>query len=371
VSAEPILVLGEGRGGEADEFFRVNSVRFFQSGSIVMTNGGTAELRAFDKDGKLLFSSGGRGEGPGEYQEIRTVDVIRGDTLVVWDVGLRRITVLRPDGEVASTISVSLAGEDVELVGEITAAVPSGIAVLADTLFVVTPAPPVSLLTGLRATGGGRAGVDPAKVQVDGVYRLDVPLFLLDRSGSVVRRSEAVPGDAWFLRNGQANYLQLGPRLSVGAGDDVMIAGNGENLTSPFSTGPSTWLPTGLVRRPITERMWNDRLEAILASFTRSPSTRSYFQAMPAPDSLPVFGGLLVGAEGRVWVQEYLTPEEVQNGGSQVWHTIDRVGRSVRRVELPAELAVMDFAEGRVVGVHRDSLGVERILVYALHDESW
>lgn len=54
------------------------------------------ELLVFDADGSLLEVVGRAGEGPGEYAVVSLVSVTEGDTVRVFDNGLRRLTVLAP-----------------------------------------------------------------------------------------------------------------------------------------------------------------------------------------------------------------------------------------------------------------------------------
>jgi hypothetical protein len=54
------------------------------------------ELLVFDADGSLLEVVGRAGEGPGEYAVVSLVSVTDGDTVRIFDNGLRRLTVLAP-----------------------------------------------------------------------------------------------------------------------------------------------------------------------------------------------------------------------------------------------------------------------------------
>jgi hypothetical protein len=66
-------------------------------------SGGAARIWVFDTTGSFLRTFGRRGEGPGEYQAIGNLRFRPGDTLEIYDSGLRRKTILAPDGTVVST----------------------------------------------------------------------------------------------------------------------------------------------------------------------------------------------------------------------------------------------------------------------------
>src|SRR5215213_5330837 len=52
---------------------------------------------AFGPDGRFLRTMGRKGSGPGEFQAIRTIQVLPGDSLLVFDGGLNRVSVFAPD----------------------------------------------------------------------------------------------------------------------------------------------------------------------------------------------------------------------------------------------------------------------------------
>ena len=66
-------------------------------------SGGAAAVWVFDTVGTFLRTFGRRGEGPGEYQAIGNLRFRPGDTLEIYDSGLRRKTILAPDGTVVGT----------------------------------------------------------------------------------------------------------------------------------------------------------------------------------------------------------------------------------------------------------------------------
>jgi hypothetical protein len=74
----------------------MNAVRL-DDGRIAIIDGGSSEVRLFDADGRFVATFGGEGDGPGRFNAPRGVWQ-RADSLVVWDVQLRRTTVFPLDG---------------------------------------------------------------------------------------------------------------------------------------------------------------------------------------------------------------------------------------------------------------------------------
>ncbi len=86
----PALVLGTTDGSEvAEQFNQVVGATRLESGSLVVADGGSRELRFFDANGQHVKTVGGIGEGPGELGRLFSLDRIRGDTLIAndWPVG--------------------------------------------------------------------------------------------------------------------------------------------------------------------------------------------------------------------------------------------------------------------------------------------
>jgi hypothetical protein len=96
-----VVVLGDATGGgivEETNEVAAGTEFFFLVHRVV-----SDEIRVFRRDGTFHTSVGRRGEGPGEYRDIRALWVSPGDTLHVIDAGLFRNTVLSPSLDVVRT----------------------------------------------------------------------------------------------------------------------------------------------------------------------------------------------------------------------------------------------------------------------------
>ena len=81
---------------------------------------------------------------------------------------------------------------------------------------------------------------------------------------------------------------------------------------------------------------------------------------------MPVFGRVLVDAEQRIWVRDYIAPWA--GDLPQQWTVLDPEGRPLARVETPVGLDVMHIGAEHVTGVVRDELDVEYVVVYRVEN---
>src|SRR5690606_30061138 len=107
IAAEPVLEIGMAEGPPAYLLDQVRGARRLANGELVIANGGSGELRFYAADGTHLRSSGRRGDGPGEFQDISSVDDFRGDSLAVYDARAQRLSVLSSEGKFGRAITFS------------------------------------------------------------------------------------------------------------------------------------------------------------------------------------------------------------------------------------------------------------------------
>ncbi|MYA64352.1 MAG: hypothetical protein F4Y21_06850, partial [Gemmatimonadetes bacterium] len=100
IAPEPTLVLGELEGIDAYLFSQIRGATRLSTGTVVVLDGASSQLRAFSGDGTHLWTSGGSGEGPGEMRNPTHLETLPGDTIQVQD-GLARIRYAADGGLIA------------------------------------------------------------------------------------------------------------------------------------------------------------------------------------------------------------------------------------------------------------------------------
>ena len=69
--------------------------------------------------------------------------------------------------------------------------------------------------------------------------------------------------------------------------------------------------------------------------------------------------------DGNLWVQDYRSWVS-EAGVDRIWTVFDPEGRYLGDVTVPAGLRVFTIHTDRLIGVHYDDLGVERVRIYAI-----
>ncbi len=354
VSATPLLEIGVVEGEEAYQLNRVAGAVRLADGRIVVANGGSSELRYYDASGRHLRSVGGRGGGPGEFQHIRVLSRLAGDSLLVGDGGVARISIFDGEGGFVTShgvpVPVGVLG-DGTLVGRRSARtlaageLKSGL--LRDPEWVVGYARDGAVLDTLGLLRGTER-----HVHVEG-------------SGGAISSIEISTPP--FGRVQQ--LVSGGDRVYAGAADtyeiEVYRPGLGlERLIRLLR--PHQAVTPAVIERLKEERLKEERLKeerlGAAASEERRRSVERLFAAMVFPEMLPAHGDFKVDAEGILWVEEYRSPGEEQPR----WNLFDQERGWLTRVETPPRLRVLEIGADYLLGVWRDEFDVEYLRVYGI-----
>lgn len=99
---EEVLRIGVVEGAEPYQFFDVSAVAVDEAGRIYVANRMTASVRVFDPRGRFLRELGGKGQGPGEFQDVSRLYVTP-DGVWVRDDRQLRVTGFSYEGELLDT----------------------------------------------------------------------------------------------------------------------------------------------------------------------------------------------------------------------------------------------------------------------------
>lgn len=342
LSAEPLVRIGRVEGDPAYLFQRIRSVALLPDGGVAVGDLGSLTIRLFDARGGLVGQMGGPGEGPGELEWLRHLELLPPDTLVVHDPGSMRMTRFLTDGTLLSTATVRAEDGRPEMVLGRFSDGDWALAWISQTEIDDDPS---------------TASADPMRL---GRFAPDgTPVAMLGRATGLVRLGRgpvpfspylhgAVVGDSLYVTDG------LEPSISVVDHEGEVVRSLEVEVPAPDRAAAWSALRTELEAEDDLDRL-DDIPEAAEA------------------EPVPHIARMLADDGGRLWLKHlepttdhYLGGGWAGRGPGGRWTVVDPGGAVTARIDLPADLVLMDVAHGRIAGVTRDELGVERVEVYAL-----
>lgn len=352
-AAIDVCEIGVASGPEEAQLDEVAGALRLADGTIVVANGGSGEVRFFDRTGAFLHAVGREGEGPNEYRSVDYLGLL-GDTVVVYDRRLLRLSVLDRDGTFLRSVSLAkltlpyvvgtldsgavgaweFVAREQETMGIHTASIQFGT---------------ISVPGGAFEVFGSANTAEEALVKYRG--RVTRAFRAFSREGDV-----AAGGSHMYVLDASSNnrisVYNLSGRLERVLAIDVA-------RQAPTSEDVSRWVEG-----------WMNEFHP--GSQAVEDWWRFGFRELPRPDSIPLLRSLVVDSAGNVCGEHY--PQTVQSASHYWCFTAD--GHFVRAIQLPPGMVRRGphpfndprpyIAGGYVTGVWADDLGVERVKVFRL-----
>ncbi len=351
LSPEPVVDIG---GGDTEEtqLFRVRGAVRLSDGRIVLANAGSGQLRFYDSLGDYERFAGGLGEGPGEFRDISRLYRMPDDSLLAYDIAMRRATIVTRQGQVARTMVLrGMAGSN-----------PQPLGVFGDGQLLMR-----SYL--------GQAGSS------EGRYRIPGGLYRVRADGTGFDSLGVNAGTEYLhLRVGGLSMLipALFNRYGRAVTDNLSYSVVNTS-TYEIRTHDHTGALVSIIRRAVTpQRIGNDELAGEVARSLANLGERAREGAASAigdtevPEFMPVLGSwydtgrnlvLLPDAEGNLWVREYEAPTE----RDVRWSVFDSAGAYLGMIRnWPARFTPFEIGPDYVLGVWRDADDVEHVQMYEL-----
>jgi len=338
------------------EIGKLASAHFLRPDKIVIADRTSHELHFLDLTTGEVVTAGGRGDGPGEirgsvFQTIRT-----GRGVAVWDLMAMRVTHFSSSGVVTALRTLPM-GTLRNLLAPLTAVFSDGAIVFRDGEEIGRPRPAGRYRHQVRYLEfpmNGDVRVITEKLGAEEFHRTHVdiaPDFF--SSGSVIFGHElhdAQAGDLLVVAQTDLPVVQLLRR-------DGSVA-----TTIPLSPGEEAsakdveLVRSGQATRDARLRTGIGRLGAIVELPSRSTPAND----VPANDTTPSIGDLLVDLDGRVWLKSYDLPSS-----SAVRWRVWKPGGSRPEFELvlPHSHSLLDAHDNLVLLHAKDDLGVDRVVI--------
>jgi hypothetical protein len=346
VDPEPILSIGTVSGDPEYQMFTVNGAVRLSDGRIAIANDGSRDVRVYDARGAYLSTIGGHGSGPGEFNSIWYMGRFGGDTLVVLDGYLRRVSYLHPDVGFVRAINTE---QELGLV-----------------LMAQGNTGDGRLLFGGGPIWGGMSGLE------NGFSRDRTRFVLTGSDGSLETTFAELPSSEVYaeIDENEARVFMV-PFSKFPAGalqGDLAYAGTGDTYEI------LVWNLAGDMIRiirmdqdpiPITPADVTAYIEERLEGFEDEAQRnlmRENYQKPPPLDRMPAYRRFLTDDLGCLWVEEYRRPGD----DVPVWTVFDGEGTVLGRVSLPSGLYLREVGEDYVLGVLADDLDVEYVQMFRM-----
>jgi hypothetical protein len=359
LSQTPLVEIGVEEGDSVYEMYEVGGARRLSDGRIVVANGGTGELRFYDREGRFIESIGGVGKGPGEFEYLVWVQVLPGDTLLAFD-DMHRLTAFAPNGDVMWTRSFMNVGSSwFEGLSR-----PGDVRLHDGTMLMVWN----SRNIGERIRSGA---LRPGETVRDAAV-----VIHYDTAGTIIDTVAVLAGveSAIHERNGRPAviFAPMGRVVAYALGGDRIYVGSQQTFEIREYLPDGTL--AGLIRRPAVDLTITDAdMDRFVAAITRGVDDASarrdieeLIAALPLPPSRAAYGRLVLDATGRLWISEPLIVTQMPVR----WSVFDPAVGLLGEVVVPEHFEVYEIGVDYVLGLWTDDLGVEYVRMYGLNREN-
>jgi hypothetical protein len=360
VSAEPRVSIGVLDGPAEYQLFDVVAAARQSDGDLVLVDGGTREVRLYDGDGVFLTKFGGRGSGPGEFQDPVQVLVAPGDTLLVWDDVLARVTRFSSGGELIDVRTVDR--------GKIAKAVepplyPGTGRLLPDGDLLVR----LTEKSGVKLAKSGKQGPSDESRARSGALRVSADYAQIDTLmffGDAEQVTVSAPWGDWRIAPPRAKTTVIAVQ-----GSESRICIGDQKAAEISCFGPDAsrtsirWNPKEVMLTDADVTKWRDTTVAMLAGKLSESEVLSVLDQVTVPAVRPPFSAIMLDAAGNLWVEQ--GPSSNGDSESTDYLVFDPAGVLLGAVVLP-QVQVLDIGDNYIIGVYEDDLEVEYLQVFEI-----
>ena len=342
VAAAPEVRIGSAFD-ERTMLAKVAGIAYGPHGEIIVADAQALQIKTFSAIGEPLWRQGRVGDGPGEYRGLRTVEHCGGHVLVA-DLQSRRLTLLDGAGEVATTqpwhplrrmaapfrLSCNTGG------------------MLVQVARASNPPAEGGRYTAPAVVGVGRVGGERPEpvLEIPGIDRY-----------------------RYAITDGPADFGKT--TWAIASRDGVIVV---VSDTTEFRTYDAQGTLQKIARwehaaEPVTGEVLRSEVsqrERVLPRPMRE-DYRELWLSLDHPAYLPAIDTVVPDADGGFWARRFELSSE--RGLSVEWWRVGQDGVLRGVVEVPNDFTLFRVVPGAVLGVVRDSLGVEYVEKRRVHEE--
>ena len=361
VPVQAQITIGVLDGSAEYQFYDVVAATRQSDGDIVVIDGGSREVRLYDGLGTFLAKWGEHGSGPGEFRQPVQISIAHGDTILVWDDALARVTRFDPAGNLVDMRTVDR--------GTIAKAIeppmyPAAGRLLPDGDLLVRLTEKVTVKQASKSGKQGASDEDRARsgaLRVSADYaRIDTLMFFGDAELVAV----SAPWGEWRIAPPRAKTTVMAVQ---GSESRVCIGDQKEAEISCFGPDASRtsirWSPREVTLTQADITRWRDTTVADLAGKLSESEVLSLLDQVNVPAVRPPFSAIMLDAAGNLWVEQ--GPSSKSGMASTDYLVFDRAGVFLGPVVLP-QIQVLDIGDDYVIGVFEDDLEVEYLQLFEI-----
>jgi hypothetical protein len=318
------LVIGSASSAFPGDLYGIMGVAQLSDGRVVVADR-AQRLVVFDSGGSYLNTIGRSGSGPGEFTAIALLNRVQGDSLFVYDGRQFRVSLFTAGGELARTFQIR-APRPFRVRGRFH----DGSVLLQREL---------------------NAPLDP------GIVRSDYVVLRIAEDGTVLDSLMTVPGTEFFYGGERGPSVVVGTFLRetyMAAGARAAYAVTGDR----FEVQVASLDPTAGGRRLFQRSVPTAPLTtADITAALPAADARALLPLLPPDQTVPLTLRLVVDEDGNVWVEEYRADRDLP----ATWSVFDPEGNLIATATTPARFRPFYIDDKVILGVSRDSLGVELV----------
>lgn len=341
IDPTPLVSIGKVTGDSSYIFAGIAAVRLAPDGQILVADRSSGTLRLYDDSGRFEREMGRRGDGPGEFQYIADAFLAPPDTILAYDGMSYRLTKFLMDGRLAHTVTFHA---------------PDGM----PAIYLGTFADGLYAVAWISQGPRDLAGISADVMRV-GRFRADGTMAGVVATDVGMRRLGSPRGVSPLPFSPSFSAVLLGDTVfhTDGLAGRVDATGETGDSVRTFHVTGKAWTLQAAIRRLKTALDSADlrRLDQLAGT--------------AGLDTIPTISDMLREEGDRLWLKTYDPAADSymvyrkRTGGE--WLVVETSGAPVARVQVPADVRLMEIRGNRVAGIATDTLGVERVQVFALH----
>lgn len=361
VGASPLLRIGGSDDRESHLLVEVGDGTVASDGSVIVADARTGVVRVYDPSGGFLTTIGAAGDGPGEFRSPSDLLIARGDSILVWDQTHWRTSIFSPEGKFVRSERYDPADPGLF---PIQGMWPAGVELGPNGAYLVR-------LLG-KANAKGAVGAQEVPEEGSMGFAIHFPeTGDLDLVVSLPKKRTVQVEAPW---GSQEMVLPLGgePQAVMDLREVRVCAGYSATPEvfcrdgSDAAIGVS-WASAG---RPVRAEdpdvaEWRQKTSEAYSLKISRREMEQLLSQVPLPDQEPAFRSLHLDEMGFLWVE--LSPPE-DDRSMREYLVLDRDLDTAGRVQLPS-LRLLEIGAEYVLGVRKDSVGREEVVLFSLSRE--